>query len=53
MKGWKTWLGSIGMIAVGVYEISEGQTESGVGKIAMGLGMIGIGHKVEKNGANG
>lgn len=53
MKGWKTWLGSIGMIAVGVYEISEGQTESGVGKIAMGLGMIGIGHKVEKNATNG
>lgn len=53
MKGWKTWAGSIGTILVGIYEISEGHVESGVAKIALGLGMIGIGHKVEKNGANG
>lgn len=50
MKGWKTWVGAIGMAIVGIYEISEGQVESGVGKIALGLGLIGVGHKVEKAG---
>ena len=41
------------MIVVGIYEISENQVESGVSKIAMGLGMVGIGHKVENHGTNG
>ena len=53
MKGWKTWVGAAGMAIVGIYEISEGQVELGVSKIALALGMIGLGHKVEKNAQNG
>jgi hypothetical protein len=48
MKGWKTWLAGLGTIALGVYEIKIGNTESGIQKILAGLGLIGIGHKIEK-----
>lgn len=50
MKGWKTWAAALLLIAIGVYEIGMGETESGVGRIAMALGLIGIGHKIEKQG---
>jgi uncharacterized membrane protein YiaA len=53
MRGWKTWVAAIGTIALGVYEITEDKIEMGLGHIAMGLGLIGIGHKVEKTAANG
>jgi hypothetical protein len=48
MKGWKTWSGAIGTIALGIYEISEGQIEEGLSHIALGLGLLGLGHKMEK-----
>lgn len=48
MKGWKTWAAAIGMIALGGYEAYAGNTEGGMQKILMGMGMIGIGHKMEK-----
>lgn len=51
MKGWKTWVPAIGTIALGVYEITQDQLEQGIGHITMGLGLIGIGHKVEKQNA--
>jgi hypothetical protein len=53
MRGWKTWLAAIGSIALGLYEVLDGQTEAGIGHIAFGGGLIGIGHKVEKGAANG
>ena len=53
MRGWKTWVAAIGAIALGVYEIAEGQTEQGFGHIVFGLGLIGVGHKVEKAAGNG
>jgi hypothetical protein len=56
MKGWKTWLGSIGSILTGlgviVHCITSGdysQLNLGIIAISGGIAAIGIGHKVEKN----
>lgn len=49
MKGWKTWAAALGAVALGLYEITEGQVESGVGHIVFGAGLVGLGHKIEKN----
>ena len=50
MKGWKTWLAGIGSILWGVIGIVTGthDLEVGIGFITGGLGIIGIGHKLEK-----
>lgn len=53
MKGWKTWIAAIGAIALGLYEVIDGQTEAGIGHITFGAGLIGIGHKVEKTAPHG
>ncbi|MBV5328868.1 MAG: hypothetical protein JZU65_14770 [Chlorobium sp.] len=49
MKGWKTWVAVVGSIGLGLIEIAGGDTEAGVGHIVFGFGLIGIGHKIEKN----
>ena len=48
MGGWKTWAAAAGLFAIGVFEIVEGNTESGAGRIVLALGLIGIGAKIEK-----
>lgn len=48
MSGWKTWLAVIGMSALGAARIMSGEAEEGIGLILGALGMLGIGHKVEK-----
>jgi len=48
MKGWKTWLSAIGLGVLGAVEMVNGQYESGAMKMLGGLGLIGVGHKVEK-----
>ncbi len=53
MGGWKTWMAALGAFALGLYEIYEGRTESGIGHLTFAAGMVGIGHKIEKNAANG
>jgi len=53
MRGWKTWVAALGAIALGIYEIFNGQAEAGVGHIVFGGGLIGLGHKIEKKPANG
>ena len=50
MQGWKTWLSGIGAIVYGVILIIGGHAEQGVTLILSGLGIIGIGHKIEKAG---
>ena len=51
MKGWKTWVSGLGSIALGVYEIIDGQVEAGIGHIVFGGGLIGLGHKIDKAAA--
>ena len=57
MKGWKTKAGAIGMILAGVSKIMDaiaGGTLEGIEEaiilVSMGLGTLGIGHKIEKAG---
>ena len=61
MSGIKTWIAGIGGIAAGVALILNGiaadgfsfdALKEGIGLIVGGLGLIGLGHKVEK-AANG
>jgi len=51
MSGWKTWAGGLGLIAVGLVMIVNKEFEAGAMKIAEGLAIIGIGHKIEKSQA--
>jgi len=48
MKGYKTWAAAIGMAILGIVDIIDGQAETGITKIVAALGLVGIGHKVEK-----
>ena len=57
MKGWKTWVAGIGTILTGLGMIAAGVTKEGFSLEAVkggaltvwaGMGVIGIGHKIEK-----
>ena len=48
MAGYKTWLAVAGMVILGVVEILNGATETGITKIVAALALVGIGHKIEK-----
>jgi len=48
LNGYKTYLGGLGMIGLGVYQISQGEVEAGLKSLAEGLAIIGIGHKMAK-----
>ena len=48
MKGWKTWLAAAGTAALGIVDIVNGEVETGVMKIVAALGLVGVGHKLEK-----
>lgn len=50
MKGWKTWAGA-GLIAMSAILKYFGKDELGdmVLTLGAGLGLIGVGHKVEKS----
>lgn len=50
MSGWKTWVGAIGLVLVGAYQISEGNPEQGFQRLAEAMVLIGLGHKIEKAG---
>jgi len=58
MGGWKTWVAAIGLIFLGIglivlglfaKDLKEVLFGLGVQAILFGFGLIGIGHKVEKN----
>jgi len=51
MKGWITWLAAAGTAALGVVSIVNGDIEAGLQQLALAGGMIGLGRKIEKNGA--
>ena len=48
MNGYKTYIAGIGLVGLGAYEISQGQTDQGIQHIAEGLAVFGIGHKIDK-----
>lgn len=48
MKGWKTWVAAIAVGILGVIDIVNGDLPAGIEKIAGGLALVGIGHKIEK-----
>ena len=50
MKGYKTWLAVVGLCGLGVYMIEKGQTDTGMACIFAGLGLVGIGSKIDKKG---
>lgn len=56
MGGWKTWTSAIAIGILGIVDIAgsvtgddAGGIETGIAKILAALGLVGIGHKVEKN----
>ena len=61
MGGWKTWASAIGLILAGLGMIAAGLGSepmniellvAGWASLMLGLGEIGIGHKIEKNKVN-
>lgn len=59
MSGWKTWAAGLGAVLGGAALVLKGvagdsfdfeSIKQGVAAIIAGLGIIGIGHKVEKAG---
>ena len=48
MTGWKTYLGAAAFMLLAVYNVLEGQYEEAVKNFALAMGLIGIGHKIEK-----
>ncbi len=50
MTGWKTWVAAICMAGLGFVQVFEGATEAGITQIVAALALVGLGHKIEKNG---
>jgi len=48
MKGYKTWIAVVGMVLLGIVDITNGLAEAGITKIVGALALLGIGHKIEK-----
>jgi hypothetical protein len=53
MKGWKTWLAAACTAGLGVVNIIDGNVETGAQQLVLALGMVGLGHKIEKSGLLG
>lgn len=50
MKGWKTWVAVVGMVALGVVDLVNGQIDGALLKFTGAAGLIGLGGKIERNG---
>jgi hypothetical protein len=48
MKGYKTWLATGGLCALGVFLMLHGKEDLGMLCILNGLAFVGIGSKIEK-----
>ena len=48
MKGWKTWASVAGLMVLAAVDISNGDYEAALTKMASAGGLVGIGHKIEK-----
>jgi len=49
MGGWKTWTAAGAFFLLGAVDVANGDIEAGLAKITFALGLIGIGHKIEKS----
>ena len=47
-SGFKTYIAGVGLIALGVYQMTQGDYQTGMQTIAAGLAVFGVGHKLEK-----
>ena len=50
MGGWKTWIAAVCLGLLAGIDVYDGNIESGMSKLAAALGMVGLGHKIEKTG---
>ena len=48
MRGWKTWLAAAGLCGMGIFLILQDNEDLGTICILNGLGLVGIGSKVDK-----
>lgn len=48
--GWKTKLGTVALLILGIIDIANGDIQSGAFKISEALGIYGVAHKIEKGG---
>jgi hypothetical protein len=46
-RGWKGYVGGIGAILLGIYLVLNGNFESGASLVFLGLGILGIRHKLD------
>ena len=53
LGGWKTWLAAAGLGILGAVDLIEGDLEAALTKLSTALGLIGIGHKIQKAGLRG
>lgn len=53
LGGWKTWLAALGLAFLGAVDLIEGDLEAALTKLSAALGLIGIGHKIQKAGLGG
>jgi len=51
LDGYKSWIAGIGLMALGVYMITQGDMQGGIAKIGEGLAVIGLAAKLEKGNA--
>lgn len=49
LSGIKTYIAGIGLVGLGIHQLSQGDIQVGIESIAAGLAIIGIGHKIEKS----
>lgn len=48
MRGWKTWLAAVCLGVLAGIDVYDGEIDSGMSKLAAAIGMVGLGHKIEK-----
>lgn len=44
--GYKTYVAGVGLIALGVYQLSQADAADGVKSLAQGLGLLGLRHAI-------
>ena len=48
MGGWKTWTAAAGLVLLAVADVANGDIEAAGTKVMAALGLVGLGHKVDK-----